>query len=210
MADMPLRPAAFIDRDGVINRELHHVHRIEHFHVLPGVVSGLQALAAGGYALVVVTNQGGIAKGLYGPEQFEALTRHMLERFAAQGIEFAGVYHCPHHPQGSVPSWAVPCTCRKPEPGLLLRAADELALDLERSVMIGDKISDVEAARRAGVGRLVLVESGHGLPADTAGVAHHRCAGLAEAAQWVLAADATRHTPSHPSVPRAPAPACTP
>jgi D-glycero-D-manno-heptose 1,7-bisphosphate phosphatase len=210
MVDTHLRPAAFIDRDGVINRELHHVHRIEDFHVLPGVVPGLRSLATAGYALVVVTNQGGIAKGLYGPEQFEALTRHMLEHFAVQGIEFAGVYHCPHHPQGAVAPWAVPCACRKPEPGLLLRAADELGLDLERSVMVGDKVSDVEAARRAGVGRLVLVESGHALPADTAGVAHHRCSGLAEAAQWVLEADANPTTHPRYVAERTAVPACTP
>jgi D-glycero-D-manno-heptose 1,7-bisphosphate phosphatase len=190
VAEQRLRRAAFIDRDGVINRELHHVHRVEDFHVLPGVVEGLRMLAASGYALVVVTNQGGIAKGLYTPEQYESLTAHMRQWFQGQGVEFDGVYHCPHHPGGTVAQWAVACTCRKPEPGMMLRAADDLGLDLERSVMVGDRVSDVEAARRAGVGRLVLVESGHDLPVDASDLADHRCAGLAEASKWVLGSGA--------------------
>jgi D-glycero-D-manno-heptose 1,7-bisphosphate phosphatase len=180
-----MRPAAFIDRDGVINRELHHVYRVEDFHVLPGVVEGLRSLAAAGYRLVVVTNQGGIAKGLYSQDDYQHLTQHMRQWFAARGVEFAGVYHCPHHPGGSVMPWAQACTCRKPEPGLLLQAASELDLDLARSVMVGDKVSDVQAAQRVGVGRLVLVESGHALPAGASEQAHYRCAGLAEAAQWI-------------------------
>jgi D-glycero-D-manno-heptose 1,7-bisphosphate phosphatase len=207
MAEQGLRRAAFIDRDGVINRELHHVHRVEDFHVLPGVVEGLRMLAAGGYALVVVTNQGGIAKGLYTPEQYESLTAHMRQWFQAQGVEFDGIYHCPHHPGGTVAQWSVACTCRKPEPGMMLQASEELGLDLADSVMVGDKVSDVEAARRAGVGRLVLVESGHALPGNTSGSAHHRCAGLAEAARWAVAA---RHADPSEQTTFMPAPAQTP
>lgn len=181
-----MQPAAFIDRDGVINRELHHVHRIEDFHVLPGVVEGLRMLASAGYRLVVVTNQGGIAKGLYTPEDYELLTQHMRHWFAERGVEFAGVYHCPHHPEGSVARWKLACSCRKPEPGLLLQAANELGLDLARSVIVGDKISDMLAGQRAGVEQLVLVESGHALPADTSGLAHRRCADLAEASRFLI------------------------
>ena len=87
-------------------------------------------------------------------------------------------------------SWARACTCRKPEPGLLLQAARELGLGLADSAMVGDKLSDMEAARRAGVGRLVLVESGHALPRDTSGQSHHRCANLAEAARWITSTSA--------------------
>lgn len=180
-----LRPAAFIDRDGVINAERHHVFRIADFEILPGVVQGLRQLAAHGYALVVVTNQAGIAKGKYGPADFDLLTAHMCALFARDGVQFAGVYHCPHHPQGSVPAYARDCTCRKPAPGMLLQAAAELGLDLQCSVLVGDKPSDTAAGRAAGVRRTVLVESGHTLPADTAALADHRCAGLAEAADWL-------------------------
>jgi D-glycero-D-manno-heptose 1,7-bisphosphate phosphatase len=177
--------AAFIDRDGVINRELHHVHRIEDFHVLPGVVEGLRALAEAGYRLVVITNQGGIAKGLYAQEDYEHLTEHMRHWFAERGVVFAGVYHCPHHPQGTVPKWAVACGCRKPEPGLIMQAAKDLSLDLGRSLIVGDKVSDVQAAQRAGVGLKVLVESGHLLPPDSVAHADFRCSGLADVAPWV-------------------------
>lgn len=179
------RPAAFIDRDGVINVERHHVYRIEDFEILPGVVAGLRRLADHGYALVVVTNQAGIAKGKYGPEDYQRLCDHMRALFAREGVQFAGIYHCPHHPQGTVPAYARACDCRKPAPGLLLRAAAELGLDLARSVLVGDKPSDTEAGRRAGVARTVLVESGHPLPPDTSTLADHRCAGLAEAAEWL-------------------------
>ncbi len=183
------RPAAFIDRDGVINVERHYVHRIEDFELLPGVIDGLRRLAAHGYALVVVTNQAGIAKGLYDEQDYERLTAHMRGLLAAQGVQLAGVYHCPHHPQGKVAAFTRDCACRKPAPGLLLQAAAELALDLARSVLVGDKPSDTAAGRAAGVRRTVLVESGHALPPDAALLADHRCAGLAQAADWLCRAD---------------------
>ena len=193
-----LRPAAFIDRDGVINAEHHHVWRIEDFQVLPGVVAGLQRLAGLGYALVVVTNQAGIAKGKYDEVAYQRLTLHMRRTFAAQGLHFAGVYHCPHHPLGSVARYARVCDCRKPAPGMLLRAAQELNLDLPRSVLIGDKPSDAAAGRAAGVRFTVLVESGHALQDDALDHADHRCAGLMQAAEWITEQTANRY-PSHPS-----------
>jgi D-glycero-D-manno-heptose 1,7-bisphosphate phosphatase len=109
----------------------------------------------------------------------------MRERLAEQGITLAGVYHCPHHPQGRVAAYATPCDCRKPAPGMLLRAAAELDLDVSRSVMVGDKASDARAGRAAGVRWTVLVESGHPLIGDTAAVADHRCADLLQASDWV-------------------------
>ncbi|MDE2083186.1 MAG: D-glycero-beta-D-manno-heptose 1,7-bisphosphate 7-phosphatase [Burkholderiales bacterium] len=182
-----LRPAAFIDRDGVINAELDYVWRIEDFHVLPGVVDGLRQLARCGYALVVVTNQAGIAKGRYDEAAYQRLTAHLRVLFAAQGVVFDGVYHCPHHPQGTVAAYTRACDCRKPAPGLLLRAARELGLDLARSVLVGDKTTDTQAGRAAGLRRTVLVESGHALPADALAHADHRCADLAAAARWLCA-----------------------
>jgi D-glycero-D-manno-heptose 1,7-bisphosphate phosphatase len=179
------QPAAFIDRDGVINAELDYVFRPEDFHVLPGVVDALRLLAAHGFALVVVTNQAGIAKGRYDEAAYQRLTQHMRGLFAAQGIALAGVYHCPHHPQGTVAAYAHECDCRKPAPGMLLRAARELELDLKRSVLVGDKASDTEAGRAAGLRWTVLVESGHRLSADALQFADHRCADLAEAAAWL-------------------------
>jgi D-glycero-D-manno-heptose 1,7-bisphosphate phosphatase len=185
------RPAAFIDRDGVINEELNYVGRIEDFHLLPGACNGLRRLASCGYALVVVTNQAGIAKGRYDETAYEELTRHMRDLLASEGVALAGVYHCPHHPEGTVARHAIACDCRKPAPGMLLRAARELGLDLARSVLVGDKISDTEAGRAAGLRWTVLVESGHALPEDALRFADHRCADLDQAAWWLCRATQT-------------------
>lgn len=179
------RAAAFIDRDGVINAELNYVGRPEDFHLLPQAVDGLQRLAAQGFALVVVTNQAGIAKGMYDEAAYEHLTRHMVALLRSQGVHLAAVYHCPHHPQGSVARYAIDCDCRKPAPGMLLRAAAEHGLDLARSVLVGDKPSDTAAGRAAGVRWTVLVESGHALPDNALQFADHRCADLAAAADWI-------------------------
>jgi D-glycero-D-manno-heptose 1,7-bisphosphate phosphatase len=179
------RRAAFIDRDGVINVDLHHVGRPEDFHLLPSAVEGLRRLAADGYALVVVTNQAGIAKGLYDEAAYQHLTAYMTALLQAQGVELAGVYHCPHHPQGTVSRYAVACDCRKPAPGMLRRAAADLDLDLAASVLVGDKTSDTEAGRAAGVRRTVLVASGHALPDDARNHADQVCPDLAAAAHWI-------------------------
>jgi D-glycero-D-manno-heptose 1,7-bisphosphate phosphatase len=187
-----LRPAAFIDRDGVINAELGYVCRIADFHVLPGVVEGLRRLASAGFALVVITNQAGIAKGRYDEAAYQTLTHHMRAMFAGQGITFDGIYHCPHHPQGTVPAYTRACDCRKPAPGMLLRAARDLGLDLARSVLVGDKPSDTQAGRAAGLRWNVLVESGHRLPADALQHADHRCADLDTAATWLCQAEQLR------------------
>lgn len=179
------RAAAFLDRDGVINVDLGHVHKIEDFEVLPLAAEGMRVLTDAGYALVVVTNQAGIAKDLYDEATYSLLTRYMCELLASQGIMLAGVYHCPHHPEGRIPSLSIECGCRKPAPGMLLRATAELGLDLDRSVMVGDKISDTQAARLAGVARTALVETGHPLPDDALNHADYRCADLLEAARWI-------------------------
>lgn len=181
------RPAAFIDRDGVINEERGYVHRIEDFRLLPNAVEGLRTLRDGGFQLVVVTNQAGIARGLYGEEEYQALTRHMDALLRREGVALDAVYHCPHHPNAGLGGLGFACSCRKPSPGMLLRARDDLALDLGRSVVIGDKRSDLEAGRAAVVGRVVLVESGHTLDAADRSAADVVCADLLEAARRVVA-----------------------
>jgi D-glycero-D-manno-heptose 1,7-bisphosphate phosphatase len=179
------RPAAFIDRDGVINAELGYVGHPTDFRLLPNTVAGLRKLSECGFALVVVTNQAGIAKGRYSEQDYHRLTGYMREVLTAQKIELAGVYYCPHHPAGSVAQYAVACDCRKPAPGMLRRAAVELDLELPRSLMIGDKISDTLAGRAAGVRWSILVRSGHPLPDTAAEHADYCCDDLLAAAQWV-------------------------
>jgi D-glycero-D-manno-heptose 1,7-bisphosphate phosphatase len=154
-----LRKAAFLDRDGVINKDRAYVHRWEDFEFVPGAVEGMRRLQQAGYALVIVTNQSGLARGYFSEEQYQALTRALLAELARQGVQVDAVYHCPHHPKGSVPHLATDCDCRKPAPGMILQAARELGLSLADSILIGDKPSDMEAARAAGVGRAYRVHS---------------------------------------------------
>jgi len=155
------RPAVFLDRDGVINREGGYVHDVGEFDFIAGVFDACRVMSRAGYRLIVITNQAGIARGYYTEDDFLQLTRWMLDTFRQQGIEIDGVYYCPHHPVHGVGSYHRDCDCRKPAPGMIMRAAKEHALDLQRSILVGDKGTDVEAGRAAGVGCCVLVQTGH-------------------------------------------------
>ncbi len=158
-----LQRAAFLDRDGVINIDTHYLHRWEDFHYVPGAVDAMRQLHSAGYSLVVVTNQSGIARGYYTEADFQQLTTQMCADLAAQGCPITAVYHCPHLPNATVPELRHDCDCRKPGPGMIVRACAQWQLDPATSVMVGDKASDIEAARAAGVGRAFLVTSGHAL-----------------------------------------------
>lgn len=153
------RKAAFLDRDGVINVDRAYVHHWEDFAFVPGAIEAMRDLQDAGYALVVVTNQSGIARGMYTEADFARLTERMLQHLQHAGVSVTAVYHCPHHPKGSVQPFAVACDCRKPEPGMILQAAREHGLSVADSLMVGDKPADMQAARAAGVGRAYLVRS---------------------------------------------------
>jgi len=155
-------PALFLDRDGVINVDTDYLYRIEEFEFIDGIFELCAAYQARGYLIVVVTNQSGIARGRYSEADFARLSAWMVDAFAERGIRIAGVYHCPHHPEVTGP-----CACRKPEPGMLLQAAAELGIDLERSVMVGDKERDIIAAHRAGVKETYLFAEDVGKSAAT-------------------------------------------
>jgi len=145
------RPAIFLDRDGVINEDLGHVYRIQDFKFLPGVLTACRRFHQNGYQIVVITNQAGIAKGYYSISAFEHLTRWMSERFEEAGAPLSGVYYCPHHPEGSVTGLRLTCNCRKPAPGLFLRAQQDLQISMQHSIVVGDKYSDIAAGEAAGV-----------------------------------------------------------
>lgn len=151
------RPAAFLDRDGVLNADHGYVWRPADFEWLPGVPAALGELQRLGYALVVITNQSGVGRGFYSEDDVRALHAHMTATLAARGIHLAGVYFCPHHPEASVARYRRRCDCRKPAPGMIRTAIDELALDPEQSILVGDKASDIDAGRAAGIARLFHV-----------------------------------------------------
>ena len=155
------RPALFLDRDGVINHDTGYVHRIADFHFRAGIFEACAAAQSRGLALVVVTNQAGIGRGYYTEADFQALTAWMLDRFAAHGIRLAGVEHCPDHPTHGLGPYRRDNPRRKPGPGMILDAAAAHRLDLAASVMLGDRATDMQAGRAAGVGTLLL------LPAET-------------------------------------------
>jgi D-glycero-D-manno-heptose 1,7-bisphosphate phosphatase len=165
-----MRPAAFLDRDGVINIDHGYVYRWEDFAFVPGAVDALRRLQAAGYALVIVTNQSGVARGYYDEAVVQRLHESLRENLARQGVSLAAIEHCPHLPGAAVARYAINCDCRKPEPGMILRSAQALAIDLPNSLLFGDKPSDIEAGMRAGVGRCVRLAT-NGAP-GTAAVDH--------------------------------------
>lgn len=152
-----MRKALFLDRDGIINRDHGYVFQAADFDFMPGIFELAGRFTQAGYLLVVVTNQSGIGRGYYTEGQFLQLSEWMQARFAEQGVPLSGVYYCPHHPSSAQGDYLQACHCRKPEPGMLLQAAGELEIDLAASLMLGDKLSDVQAAQAAGVGRAVLL-----------------------------------------------------
>jgi len=156
------RPAAFLDRDGTLLDELGYLGDPDGVRLLPGVAAALVRLRRAGVATVVVTNQSGIARGYFDERAYARVQARVDSLLAAGGALLDGSYHCPHHPELGEPPWRRQCECRKPAPGMILQAARELGLDLERSFVVGDALRDLEAGRRAGVPHLYLVATGKG------------------------------------------------
>lgn len=140
------KPALFLDRDGVINVEKDYLYKIEDFEFIEGIVALCKHYQELGYLIVVVTNQSGIARGYYSEDDFAKLSEWMVDAFRKKGVAITAVYHCPHHPDISGT-----CACRKPMPGMLLDAAKAYDIDLENSIIIGDKERDIEAGLKAGL-----------------------------------------------------------
>jgi D-glycero-D-manno-heptose 1,7-bisphosphate phosphatase len=143
--------ALFLDRDGVINIEKNYVHRIEDFEFIDGIFELCKTAQDLGFHLFVITNQAGIGRGYYTEQEFHQLTEWMLERFGERNINISKVYFCPYHPTAGIGKYRRESFDRKPNPGMLLKAAQEFDLHLPSSILIGDKISDIEAGQAAGI-----------------------------------------------------------
>ncbi|MDQ7059585.1 MAG: HAD family hydrolase [Sulfurimonas sp.] len=148
-----MRKALFLDRDGVVNIEKDYLYKIEDFEFIEGIFDLCHYYQSLGYEIFVVTNQSGIARSYYSQEDFSLLSTWMVKAFKSNGIKITKVYHCPHHP-----SISGNCTCRKPHAGMLLNAEKDFDIDLSRSIIIGDKETDIEAGLKAGLKYMYLFD----------------------------------------------------
>ncbi len=147
-----MKKAIFLDRDGVINKDHGYVYKVEEFEFVDGIFEFLKEAQNRGYLLIVVTNQSGIGRGYYTLKDFEKLTEYMIQKMQENGIKISKeqIFFCPHAPEEK-------CKCRKPEPKMIFDAKEKFDIDLKNSCLIGDKISDIEAGIRAGVGKNILI-----------------------------------------------------
>jgi D-glycero-D-manno-heptose 1,7-bisphosphate phosphatase len=158
----PGRPALFLDRDGAIVEETEYLCRVEDIVMIRGAAGAIAAANKRGVPVVLVTNQAGIGRGYYGWAEFAAVQHAILSALAKEGARIDAVYACAHHPDGQGSLTHPDHPARKPNPGMLLQAAADLALDLKRSWLVGDKAIDVEAAKRAGIAGALQVATGYG------------------------------------------------
>jgi D-glycero-D-manno-heptose 1,7-bisphosphate phosphatase len=144
------KKAVFLDRDNTIIADMEFSTDSSKLRPLPGALEALRRLQDAGYLLVIVTNQSGVARGRFSEEALRGLHEHLLRRLEQGGVRFVGIYYCPHYAEGKVAEYSIACDCRKPKPGMLLRAVRELGVDLKQSWMVGDRPADVGAGRAAG------------------------------------------------------------
>ena len=149
---MSVNRALFLDRDGVINHDSGYTSSIENFQFIDGIFDLCRAAKQLGYLIIVVTNQAGIGRGYYTEADFLKLTEWMCKRFEAEGAPITEVFYCPYHPEYGEGNYKKESFDRKPNPGMILKAAEKYKIDLAQSIMIGDKDSDMQAANNAGVG----------------------------------------------------------
>ena len=153
--------AVFLDRDGTVIRQVELMHQVKDMSVLPGVSKALKLLNDRGIPVILVTNQPVVARGISSEEEVSIVHEELKRRLKRKGARIDAIYFCPHHPNATMARYRERCSCRKPEPGMILLAAKEHGIDLKYSVMIGDTTQDIEAGHRAGV-RTILVQTGHG------------------------------------------------
>ena len=188
---MGQRPAVFIDRDGTLTEEVGYVNHPSRLRLLPRSAEAVRRINASGSAAVVVTNQAGIARGYFSADVLRVTNEALVAQLKQAGAHLDGIYVCTHHPTEGAPPYRATCDCRKPEAGLLLRAATELDLDLSASTMVGDKASDLVPGRRVGA-RTVLVLTGYGRGeweyrrAQLAVTPDHVADDLLDAVAWAL------------------------
>ena len=143
---------AFLDRDGVINKDAGYTYKVDDFEFIGGCIDALKTIQEKNYKIIIITNQSGIGRGYYSEAAYRKLTRWYRKQLLDQGITITDVFHCPHSPESL-------CACRKPKEGLFLQAAQKYSIDFSNSFMVGDKVSDLQAGQAVGISRLILINS---------------------------------------------------
>jgi D-glycero-D-manno-heptose 1,7-bisphosphate phosphatase len=180
-----LQPAVFLDRDGTLIREVGYLCRPDQIELLDGVAAAIRALRDGGFKTVMVTNQSAVARGWLSEAELKHIHRLLLDKLAQQGALLDAIYYCPHHPSEGIDGYRLACDCRKPNPGMIHRAANDLALAPNRSYVVGDQNVDRELALRVGATPVLVRSNGEQLLVDPVAYAPV-FDNLGFAAQWIL------------------------
>jgi len=186
-----MKRAVFLDRDGVISEEVGYLSDVSQLQLIPEAAQAVHLLNATGLKVFIITNQSGVARGFFSETQIKEVHRALETMLSAEKAYIDAIYYCPHYPEGTIAGYRRACDCRKPSPGMLNQAADEHGIDLTKSYLVGDKLTDIESAQRAGA-RGILVLTGYGKdeaekidddsPAKPVCIAQN----LLEAAKWII------------------------
>lgn len=189
-----MNKAVFLDRDGTIVEDTGYLNHPVQVRFLPGAVDAVKKLNEAGYKVIVITNQSGVARGLFSEDMLQTIDKHVQKAILNGGAHLDGIYYCPHHPEHGVYPYKQACECRKPHPGLIKKAAKELAIDLASSFMVGDHNTDITAGQRAGV-KTILITTGRGKEekGELKSPPEHFAPDLLSAARWILENSST-HT----------------
>jgi len=177
--------AIFLDRDGTINEEVDYLCRLDQLRIFPVAAAAIRQINEAGMKTVVVTNQSGVARGFFDEAFIATVHDRIEESLEKEGARIDRFYYCPHHPTEGMPPYRRECNCRKPKPGMLLRAAEELHIDLTRSYVIGDSRRDIDMAEAVGA-QGILVRTGHGDRYREPGNAVHIADDILEAVEWIM------------------------
>jgi len=182
-----MKKAVFLDRDGTINKEVNYLNHPDQIELIPGSAEGIKLLNDNGFTVVVITNQSGVARGIIEEEKLFLIKDRLCSLLKEKGAGIDGYYYCPHYLQGKVKKYAVKCDCRKPDPGMLKQAAENLDIDLKGSYVVGDKVCDIELGKNVGAVS-IMVKTGYGESEakNCEPSPDHTAENLFDAAQWII------------------------
>ena len=188
------KPAVFLDRDGTINEQMGYINHLSRFVIFPDVVEAVRLLNTNDFWVIVITNQGGVARGYYPIELMHEIHAFLTKSLNNKGAIIDGIFYCPHHPAGIIPEYSMECDCRKPKTGLIHQALEAFDIDLSKSYMVGDRHVDIELAYRSEIDG-VLVKTGYGLGEIDYVLPQHStkpryiAQNLLDAAKWIVGED---------------------